>query len=142
MNVTDAQEARFWAKVDKTDTCWLWQGARQATGHGRMRVPGDPTRWIAAHRMAWFLTNGSLPLGVLDHAVCDNPPCVNPSHLEDTTQQRNIQRAYDRRASFACGHSWVPENTEYEGRNKTYRRCKTCRTKQRHASYMRRIERM
>ena len=25
---------RFWAKVLKTDTCWLWQGALNATGYG------------------------------------------------------------------------------------------------------------
>ena len=29
---------RFWKKVEKTKTCWLWRGARSKFGHGRFKI--------------------------------------------------------------------------------------------------------
>src|SRR3954465_14323562 len=74
-----APEVRFWPKVHKTETCWNWIGARNHEGYGWFKV--ETTRRIASHRYSWELHNGPIPPGmkVLHH--CDNPPCVNPSHL-------------------------------------------------------------
>lgn len=65
---------RFWARVEKTETCWLWSGGRDPDGYGEF----NGTR---AHRASWELHNGPIPNGlwVLHH--CDNPPCVRPDHL-------------------------------------------------------------
>jgi hypothetical protein len=31
-------EERFWAKVNKTETCWLWTGAKHEKGYGLLKV--------------------------------------------------------------------------------------------------------
>lgn len=66
---------RFWAKVQKTDTCWFWTGAHLPLGYGLLtRREGGERR---ANRIAWELASGeSIPPGSVVCHVCDNPPCV------------------------------------------------------------------
>jgi len=49
------QEKRFWAKVERTKTCWLWTGAKHANGYGGVRFNGKLQK---AHRVAWELRHG------------------------------------------------------------------------------------
>lgn len=92
-------EARFWAKVKKTPTCWIWQGARgNEYGHGYffVRREGRPNVPTYAHRVAWELTHGPIPDGrhVLHNCPGgDNPRCVNPAHLFLGDQAANMKDA-------------------------------------------------
>lgn len=70
---------RFWAKVEKTDSCWLWTAARNTTGYGMASWKGKKN--IVAHRLAYELLVGPIPVGKLALHKCDTPHCVNPDHL-------------------------------------------------------------
>lgn len=71
-------EKRFWSKVRKTNTCWLWEATRSLTGYGSIRIEKT---MIRAHRLSWELHNGKIPKGLFVLHKCDHPSCVNPKHL-------------------------------------------------------------
>lgn len=100
---------RFWAKTVRAENgCLLWQGAvkkrsrrdgrgGQSLPHGKFNVAGKS---VPAHRVAFMLSRGldghtMAFFGLIAHA-CDNPACVEPTHLEESTYSDNLQDAYDR----------------------------------------------
>lgn len=87
-------EKRFWSKVKKTETCWLWQGAPDnKRGYARIYVAGNG---IAVHRFSWVLLHGPIPEGLVVRHRCDVPNCVNPEHLELGTPADNNRDKVER----------------------------------------------
>lgn len=78
-------EVRLWSKVHKTDSCWVWIAKHNVQGYGRIKVGGRP---LLAHRLSFAIAHGRMPSGHVLHS-CDNPPCVNPAHLREGTDQDN-----------------------------------------------------
>lgn len=78
----DVTVRRFWAKVAKGDSCWLWTASKRSKGYGAFVYPllGVVTQG-RAHRFSWELHNGPIPDGAFVCHKCDTPACVNPEHL-------------------------------------------------------------
>lgn len=79
-------EERFWNKVDKTNYCWNWIGAKQYSGYGRFWTGQKLT---GAHQYSYELHKGRQPCGFLVMHKCDNTSCVNPDHLNLGTYSDN-----------------------------------------------------
>jgi hypothetical protein len=70
---------RLWrdTAVNPTTACWEWLGVRE-NGYGRIRWLG---KMVATHRLAWALTHGPVPPGMVVCHRCDVRQCCNPDHL-------------------------------------------------------------
>ena len=134
-------DRRFWSRVAKTDTCWLWQGAKTRNGYGVVTVKGKS---ILAHRYAYETCVGPVPTGLtLDHVWdrgCRNRHCVNPAHLEPVTNHENHRRGkHARKTHCPNGHAYTPENTGY--RSNGHRHCRICAANQQRTYRARRQQR-
>lgn len=142
LGAMDGLRARFFSKVRKSDSCWVWQGTRNSQGYGSIR--NEFGRMERTHRVSWRLANGCIPKGEGPHGTCvlhrcDTPSCVNPDHLFLGTNRDNaIDRQHKGRtrsldlgpkknaAKPHCpaGH---PVNAENTGRRKNGTRyCRVC----------------
>lgn len=103
--------ANFWNKVQKTDDCWIWAGARNKDGYGSARAG---SRTVGAHRLAWLLAYGSSPGSLCVCHKCDNPSCVRPDHLFlGTIKDNNTDRSMKGRTRTR----WTPERRQPADRN-------------------------
>lgn len=87
---------RFWAKVQKADAgCWIWTASRFSNGYGQFAalVGYKRQRTLLAHRVAYALSHGPVPVGAHILHSCDTPACVNPAHLSAGDHLANMRDA-------------------------------------------------
>lgn len=88
---------RFWDRIKRTQTCWLWIGPG-----GRYGSLGFGENQMA-HRFSWELHYGPIPEDLFVLHSCDTPRCVRPDHLFLGTQADNIADAR-RKGRLAVGN--------------------------------------
>jgi hypothetical protein len=125
----------FWARVDQSGECWLWQGSRNAKGYGTLQRHAVQPTPMLAHRYAWMLAVGSIPDGLNVLHTCDTPACVRPAHLFlGTLADNNADMRAKGRASAPpmrwhglCkrGHPLTAANRAPASNGRTY--CRTCK---------------
>lgn len=82
-------EQRFWTKVEKTDSCWLWTATiNKSTGYGHFGLRHGVM--VQAHRHSYELAHGPIPAGLDVHHTCHVRHCVRPDHLLATTRSENL----------------------------------------------------
>ena len=121
---------RFFSKVQKTETCWIWTASKNDRGYGYFRYNGKMGK---AYRFSYEFHKGPIPEDrELDH-LCRNPSCVNPDHLEAVTGIENQRRSpisllttEIQKTHCPKGHPYTPENIYTEKAGKA-RRCKICK---------------
>jgi hypothetical protein len=84
--------------------CWEWQRRVKSNGNGGepygvlcVRLPGVPHPVpFRVHVLAWILFRGPCNAGHVRAHECDNTLCCNPAHIEQKTQQHNVNDSMTR----------------------------------------------
>lgn len=98
-------EERFWAKVDKTDECWIWTGGTTGSGYGYFSPA--KSRMVRAHRYVYEITYGEIPDGSeIDH-VCGTRTCVRPDHLRVLKHKQNGEHRVSENINTPTGYRGV-----------------------------------
>ena len=110
--------------------CWIFSGGYIAGG-GYHQLVWMGQR-VQAHRFAYELWRGSIPIGMFILHSCDVPACINPDHLRIGTQRDNMRDKVGRgrhvntqadKTHCPQGHEYTPENV-YLFENRRY--CRAC----------------
>lgn len=122
----NTQPYEFDSKVNKTYTCWLWDGPI-SDGYGIYCQYGITWK---AHIFSYIRAGKVIPKDHDLHHTCSNKNCVNPDHLKPLTHRRHAilessNRVSKQRFIGLCrkGHEMTEENTYRSG---GYKFCRTC----------------
>jgi hypothetical protein len=87
--------------VVRDNGCREWIAGVHPFGYGQVR---DGDRTIGSHRASYEVWVGPIPDGLFVCHTCDNPPCIEPSHLFLGTADDNMQdKTQKMRGSYGEG---------------------------------------
>lgn len=140
-------EQRFLSRIGARPKCgcWLWLGAKDRKGYGRLASLGMvDASTIYVHRLSFSLYCGEIPPGMMICHTCDVPACCNPDHLFIGTNGDNVRDSVRKRRHVNSkkthchnGHPYDEQNTHFRGVRR-WRICATCQRRNGLASYYRR----
>jgi len=141
----EATQRRFRSLFVKSEGCWEWQGTK-SRGYGCFHAFLDgKRRTVKAHRGSFSIHNGvEIPEGLDVMHSCDNPGCVNPSHLSLGTRKDNMQDAASKGRICTIGwsmHTHCSKGHLLSGENvyltkQGHRKCRECNRIQQRNSYL------
>lgn len=74
--------------ITMTTPCWVWSKSKDPDGYGYAHFGG---KGFSAHRLSYLHYHGNIkPKMHICHS-CDNPSCINPTHLWQGTAAQNNQ---------------------------------------------------
>lgn len=93
----------FFSNINKGN-CWEWTGKKTKYGYGIFGFLGESY----AHRVSWVIHNGEIPKEMFVLHKCDNPSCLNPSHLYLGNQTQNMKDRSERFAGKSTAIKNIP----------------------------------
>jgi hypothetical protein len=99
---SDLERLLFYGWTVQSNGCWTWNGQRIRSDYGRIIALGGKAKF--AHRAAYEVWVGPIPDGKILRHKCDNPPCINPEHLDVGTYQDNSNDMINRKRWSGNGH--------------------------------------
>lgn len=135
-------ESYFLKYIDKKQSgCWEYTKGLTVAGYGRVSIN---KKRVYAHRHSFYFFNGFISEDYHVCHSCDNPKCVNPSHLwlgtdkDNATDMKNKGRSnngWKTRTHCKNGHELVEANI-YRRPNSIARNCIICRKNERRKRYV------
>jgi hypothetical protein len=122
--------------------CMLWdRGVLDKDGYAGIAADG---KFVRAHRLAFEITRGPIPKGLVSDHLCRTRNCWQPAHIDPVTCAENSRRGNTgkhqrrkRRTHCKRGHELTTKNT-YEINGK--RRCRECQRERDRAYYTKHLE--
>lgn len=94
---TSARGSVRWDWIDRgyESPCRVWTKARDTSGYGRQRKPGQ--RLTSIHRDAYEVVYGPIPAGHQIHHKCEQKDCFRLDHMEALSllEHRARHRTFD-----------------------------------------------
>jgi hypothetical protein len=88
----------FWSKVNKADNCWIFTGGNSGKkGKDSYGLFSYNKERVYAHRLSFAINKNWPNTEYVIHLIlhsCNNPVCVNPSHLREGTYTHNLHDRY------------------------------------------------
>lgn len=79
IQLTDSQEATFWAHFHLAGSCWLWSGPTDRWGYGIYYFDGQ--QYLASRVAYWLHMHRECDDGMPLVPVCGSRICCQPQHL-------------------------------------------------------------